>query len=193
MNSSLGPGLVRSIAQYRSRLAWTSLVMVGFILPSIGVLLQKNGEGYEFQNLLVYVHFFVSWFIITSYVVYRGAPLHWTMSIGTAPSVAESIINLFDISSNYAAAGHNFWLLFVTGDKQVIEAILFTFGYILLVGIPLPLISYICGCIIYQYRNDIQNGRISQKTTVLLIGSAITSMYIGYYLGKSISPSVLSP
>lgn len=181
------------LRRYRTPLVRAGLLGVGLALPALGAFLEKSGEGYEFHNLFVSVSLLVAWFLLTTSVVHRGAPLRWAVSIGAAPIAATSITGLLRTASNYASAGQNFWALVATGDGQAIAAVLLELGWLLLVGIPLALLAFVLGCTSHQYLREGNGKRLSRAQSTLLVGLAILSMVFGYYLGKTISPTVLYP
>lgn len=181
------------LRRYRTPLVLAGLVGVGLAVPTLAAFLEKSGEGYEFHNLFVYVSLLLAWFLLTTAVVDLGAPLRWAVSIGAAPTGAASITGLLRTASNYAAAGQNFWLLVATGDGQAIAAVLLELGWLFLVGIPLALLAFVFGCTSDQYLRDGHGGRLSRAQSILLVGLAILSLYFGYYLGKTIPPTVLYP
>lgn len=193
MTAAPAPDVGESIRQYRAQLGWGCLVVLGLALPRLSVLLQKSGEGFEFHNVLTIVALLVAWFLLTSYVAYRGAPLHWAVGIGAAPSGARSVTGLLETASNYAAAGHDFWWLVVTGDGQAIAAVGLKVGSLFLVGIPLALFAYVIGCESARYLREWRAEGTSRALSILLVGLALLSMYVGYYLGKTTSPNVLYP
>lgn len=193
MTANRAPDFGSYLQRYRSQIIWASIVVIGLVLPRLGELLQKSGEGYEFHNLAVGLALMVTWFLLTIGVVILGTPLPWALTIGVAPAVPSTISGLLHTASNYADPGHNFWLLILTGDGQAIRALLLDGSLIFLVGIPAALIAYVIGRTALQRLDGSQDEDLSRLQSLLLIALAFLSVYIARFIERGISSSVLYP
>lgn len=181
MTEASTPDLVSSLRQYRARIIWGCLVVIGLALPYLDLgILMKSGEGYEFHNVMIMIYLILAWFLITIIVAYRGAPLRWTLSIGAAPTGLLMIDRFRDTASYYAGEGQNFWLLVVTGDEQAIASLVRDVDVLLQLGIPLAILAYVIGCTTDHYLGSNRGERISTRSLILLLGIAMISAFIGW-------------
>lgn len=192
MPTTPAPDFGDHLRQYRAQIVWGSLAMFGLLLPRLSVFLEKSGEGWAFHNLAVILFLIVGWFLLTIVVVTLGAPFHWTLIIGIAPAVSSDVSGILDIASEYADAGYDFWNLLLTGDGQVIQALVLQVRPTFAIGIPSALIAYVIGRTL-QDLDEGRHERLSWRQSILLVALAVLSLYIASLITRRTSMSVLFP